>query len=35
MCSQYNLNNFAKIKRFLHIRYFSSGKPRAFNLLVV
>nr|DAV00037.1 MAG TPA: hypothetical protein [Caudoviricetes sp.] len=29
--SQYNLNNFAKIERFLCIRYFASGKPRAFK----
>nr|DAI18455.1 MAG TPA: hypothetical protein [Caudoviricetes sp.]DAQ47797.1 MAG TPA: hypothetical protein [Caudoviricetes sp.]DAQ94797.1 MAG TPA: hypothetical protein [Caudoviricetes sp.]DAS54204.1 MAG TPA: hypothetical protein [Caudoviricetes sp.] len=28
MCSQYNLNNFAKIKRFLRIHYFVSGKPK-------
>nr|DAE56966.1 MAG TPA: hypothetical protein [Caudoviricetes sp.]DAR83524.1 MAG TPA: hypothetical protein [Caudoviricetes sp.] len=28
MSSQYILNNFVKIERFLRIHYFTSGKPK-------
>nr|DAN89725.1 MAG TPA: hypothetical protein [Caudoviricetes sp.] len=31
MFSQCFLNDFVKIERFLHIHYFTSGKPRVFK----
>nr|DAJ02865.1 MAG TPA: hypothetical protein [Caudoviricetes sp.] len=31
MSSQCILNNFVKIEHFLHIHYFTSGKPRVFK----